>query len=110
MTPIHFADKVVIVRAATGVDSYGDPYVDWSRPTRTTVRGEVQWQNTATAPGIAGTLVIKRDLVALLPPGAIDGNPTYHRIEWQGKTYILDGAVMERRLRGRVHHIAVNLK
>ena len=103
-------DGVVIVRAATTTDRYGNTVSDWEDTTRTTVDGWVA--QTGTDEGVGDRQHVTSTWAVFLPAGT-DLEPG-DRVEWQGDTFEVHGrpnrARRAGRTRGGVHHVEAELR
>jgi len=107
-----YADTVVRVRAPLGDDGYGNPTSqrDWSRATRTVISG-VSFQpdtSTETADGTRDTVITGYRLIT--PKGRDIDLLATDRIEVDGMTLEVDGAVGRYKVGGRVHHVEARLR
>ncbi len=108
--PSWFTDEVVVIRAGTTTDRYGDEVLDWDAPTEHTVRNCKV--NPVAGNEDTGLLDDRAALTRrwnLAAPPCSDIKAT-DRMRWQGDVYEVEGEVLTwRSPLGGVDHLYVQL-
>lgn len=102
---MRYPHTVTIVQAATTTDRYGNTSQDWGTAVRTASPAWVQSRSTSEENG--NRRAVLEDLMAFLPPTT---KVTAHdRMEWDGRTYEVDGEPARFYNLAGLHHLEVPL-
>lgn len=101
-----FKDSIEIMEAGFYEDEYGEP-VYGDPVVVATIPAHVDVERTTLDTSDRGFTSVTQ-LVAYCKPFAY--NQTRQSIRWRGQKYQPDGAMLERTVQGRVHHIEIPLR